>query len=94
MGILIDERLNSLLLIAGEIEMTESPRPTALHPIGAGGVGMAVGVHLVALVLLLGESPEGRRKHSDKGASGPEVHFHAPNRSFCAAETLERRIRT
>ena len=74
--VLTDKRLNALLLVAGEVEVTEALHPAMLEFALTGGGGLvAVGLRRGGLALLgvnAERHGEGQREH----ARGQVVHFH------------------
>ena len=93
--VLIDERLNVLLLIRREIEIAESLCPVSLHLRLARRRGAAgLRRRLVLLRLLLRARAEGRRKRRGEGGGGQEVHLHGLDTNRCRDAMPERGIRT
>lgn len=91
--VLIDKRLNALLLIAREIELTETARPLILNLRLTGGGRAALCVRCRRLILLRNRA-ERQCEHCRKCADGQKVCLHPSDSSGSTPDGPERRIRT
>ena len=92
--VLVDERLNALLLVAGEVEVAESLRPVALEAPLAGRGGVAVRAPRWRLILLLSGGGEGQAERGQERAGGQKVSLHGLDTIGNARNARERSIRT
>lgn len=91
--VLIDERLNALLLIAREIELTETARPLILDLRLTGRRRAPLCVRCGCLILLRGGA-ERQCENCGKCAYGQEMCFHLSDSNGSGAGAPERRIKT
>ena len=93
LSVLVDDRLDAPLLIAGKVQPSESTRPVALHAIRARHRPV-VSVAGARRLRLLGADADRRRERHREHAHCEEVRFHTPILACAGQQARESGIRT